>query len=184
MSGDVTDQEIQVSPHPLPPAFRLALCSAAALCLVTIWPLPHYGAQGFGFVTFMDQAGVDKVLAQSRHELDSKTVGVAPGASGVFGRGRSLEERGRTLSGVAGGGGQLDGIPGERRGVWLIEGLPRSETLSVELRETELQNPKPAKRCYIPTPPQSLTLGRDGEAGSPSPSHTKLDASERSLGWG
>uniref|UniRef100_A0A8C2UA33 Musashi RNA binding protein 2 n=1 Tax=Coturnix japonica TaxID=93934 RepID=A0A8C2UA33_COTJA len=32
-------------------------------------------SRGFGFVTFMDQAGVDKVLAQSRHELDSKTVG-------------------------------------------------------------------------------------------------------------
>lgn len=32
------------------------------------------GLRGFGFVTFMDQAGVDKVLAQSRHELDSKTV--------------------------------------------------------------------------------------------------------------
>uniref|UniRef100_A0A8C0CXN6 Musashi RNA binding protein 1 n=1 Tax=Balaenoptera musculus TaxID=9771 RepID=A0A8C0CXN6_BALMU len=31
-------------------------------------------AGGFGFVTFMDQAGVDKVLAQSRHELDSKTI--------------------------------------------------------------------------------------------------------------
>ncbi|NWX84218.1 MSI1H protein, partial [Nothoprocta ornata] len=30
--------------------------------------------RGFGFVTFMDQAGVDKVLAQSRHELDSKTI--------------------------------------------------------------------------------------------------------------
>lgn len=30
--------------------------------------------RGFGFVTFMDQAGVDKVLAQTRHELDSKTV--------------------------------------------------------------------------------------------------------------
>ncbi len=30
--------------------------------------------RGFGFVTFVDQAGVDKVLAQSRHELDSKTV--------------------------------------------------------------------------------------------------------------
>uniref|UniRef100_A0A3Q0SK24 RRM domain-containing protein n=1 Tax=Amphilophus citrinellus TaxID=61819 RepID=A0A3Q0SK24_AMPCI len=29
---------------------------------------------GFGFVTFVDQAGVDKVLAQTRHELDSKTV--------------------------------------------------------------------------------------------------------------
>uniref|UniRef100_A0A8C7WQI9 Musashi RNA binding protein 1 n=1 Tax=Oryzias sinensis TaxID=183150 RepID=A0A8C7WQI9_9TELE len=30
-------------------------------------------SRGFGFVTFVDQAGVDKVLAQSRHELDSKT---------------------------------------------------------------------------------------------------------------
>ncbi|NWX11546.1 MSI1H protein, partial [Aegotheles bennettii] len=30
--------------------------------------------RGFGFVTFMDQTGVDKVLAQSRHELDSKTI--------------------------------------------------------------------------------------------------------------
>uniref|UniRef100_A0A8P4GHZ3 Musashi RNA-binding protein 1 n=1 Tax=Dicentrarchus labrax TaxID=13489 RepID=A0A8P4GHZ3_DICLA len=31
-------------------------------------------SRGFGFVTFVDQAGVDKVLAQTRHELDSKTV--------------------------------------------------------------------------------------------------------------
>ncbi|MGH0146167.1 UNVERIFIED_CONTAM: hypothetical protein FKN15_011570 [Acipenser sinensis] len=31
-------------------------------------------SRGFGFVTFVDQTGVDKVLAQSRHELDSKTV--------------------------------------------------------------------------------------------------------------
>uniref|UniRef100_A0A8C5CJH7 RRM domain-containing protein n=1 Tax=Gadus morhua TaxID=8049 RepID=A0A8C5CJH7_GADMO len=31
-------------------------------------------SRGFGFVTFVDQAGVDKVLAQARHELDSKTV--------------------------------------------------------------------------------------------------------------
>uniref|UniRef100_A0AAQ4QFB4 Musashi RNA binding protein 1b n=1 Tax=Gasterosteus aculeatus aculeatus TaxID=481459 RepID=A0AAQ4QFB4_GASAC len=30
-------------------------------------------SRGFGFVTFVDQAGVDKVLAQTRHELDSKT---------------------------------------------------------------------------------------------------------------
>lgn len=36
-------------------------------------PLPHV-CRGFGFVTFVDQAGVDKVLAQTRHELDSKTV--------------------------------------------------------------------------------------------------------------
>uniref|UniRef100_A0A671U4E8 Musashi RNA binding protein 1b n=1 Tax=Sparus aurata TaxID=8175 RepID=A0A671U4E8_SPAAU len=32
------------------------------------------GFSGFGFVTFVDQAGVDKVLAQTRHELDSKTL--------------------------------------------------------------------------------------------------------------
>ncbi|TMS03680.1 RNA-binding protein Musashi-like protein 1 [Larimichthys crocea] len=31
-------------------------------------------SRGFGFVTFVDQAGVDKVLAQTRHELDSKTM--------------------------------------------------------------------------------------------------------------
>lgn len=30
--------------------------------------------RGFGFVTYADQAGVEKVLAQNRHELDSKTV--------------------------------------------------------------------------------------------------------------
>ncbi|XP_074015519.1 RNA-binding protein Musashi homolog 1 isoform X1 [Numenius arquata] len=37
-------------------------------------PARAAGLRGFGFVTFMDQAGVDKVLAQSRHELDSKTI--------------------------------------------------------------------------------------------------------------
>ncbi|XP_060699725.1 RNA-binding protein Musashi homolog 1b isoform X1 [Hemiscyllium ocellatum] len=31
-------------------------------------------SRGFGFITFVDQAGVDKVLAQPRHELDSKTI--------------------------------------------------------------------------------------------------------------
>nr|XP_014345130.1 PREDICTED: RNA-binding protein Musashi homolog 1 isoform X2 [Latimeria chalumnae] len=31
-------------------------------------------SRGFGFVTFVDQTGVDKVLAQPRHELDSKTI--------------------------------------------------------------------------------------------------------------
>uniref|UniRef100_G3T3P1 Musashi RNA binding protein 1 n=1 Tax=Loxodonta africana TaxID=9785 RepID=G3T3P1_LOXAF len=42
-------------------------------CLVMRDPLTKR-SRGFGFVTFMDQAGVDKVLAQSRHELDSKTI--------------------------------------------------------------------------------------------------------------
>lgn len=33
--------------------------------------------RGFGFVTYAEQAGVEKVLAQNRHELDSKTVSPA-----------------------------------------------------------------------------------------------------------
>lgn len=33
--------------------------------------------RGFGFVTYVDQTGVDKVLAQNRHELDSKTVSLS-----------------------------------------------------------------------------------------------------------
>uniref|UniRef100_A0A672KKI9 RNA-binding protein Musashi homolog 2 n=1 Tax=Sinocyclocheilus grahami TaxID=75366 RepID=A0A672KKI9_SINGR len=35
-------------------------------------------SRGFGFVTYVDQTGVDKVLAQNRHELDSKTVSFPP----------------------------------------------------------------------------------------------------------
>ncbi|MEQ2180852.1 Chromatin assembly complex, subunit 3, partial [Goodea atripinnis] len=31
-------------------------------------------SRGFGFVTYADQDGVEKVLAQNRHELDSKTI--------------------------------------------------------------------------------------------------------------
>nr|XP_006134225.1 RNA-binding protein Musashi homolog 1-like isoform X3 [Pelodiscus sinensis] len=42
-------------------------------CLVMRDPLTKR-SRGFGFITFMDQAGVNKVLAQSRHELDSKTI--------------------------------------------------------------------------------------------------------------
>lgn len=38
---------------------------------VHVSPFLH---RGFGFVTYVDQTGVDKVLAQNRHELDSKTV--------------------------------------------------------------------------------------------------------------
>lgn len=36
--------------------------------------LPPAFYRGFGFVTYTEQAGVEKVLAQNRHELDSKTV--------------------------------------------------------------------------------------------------------------
>uniref|UniRef100_A0A8C5KA13 RNA-binding protein Musashi homolog 2 n=1 Tax=Jaculus jaculus TaxID=51337 RepID=A0A8C5KA13_JACJA len=42
-------------------------------CLVMRDPLTKR-SRGFGFVTSMDQAGVDKVLEQSRHKLDSKTI--------------------------------------------------------------------------------------------------------------
>ena len=31
--------------------------------------------RGFGFVTFADVGGVDKVLAQNSHDLDGKKVG-------------------------------------------------------------------------------------------------------------
>lgn len=33
-----------------------------------------YFHRGFGFVTYVDAASVDNVLAQPHHELDSKTV--------------------------------------------------------------------------------------------------------------
>ncbi|XP_077428605.1 RNA-binding protein Musashi homolog 1-like isoform X3 [Vanacampus margaritifer] len=42
-------------------------------CMVMRDPLTRR-SRGFGFVTYADQAGVEKVLAQNRHELDSKTV--------------------------------------------------------------------------------------------------------------
>lgn len=45
----------------------------------------------------MDQAGVDKVLAQSRHELDSKTVSGPPGVGGPLGEG-GRRRRGSGLS--------------------------------------------------------------------------------------
>lgn len=37
-------------------------------------PFLFLSCRGFGFVTYAEQAGVEKVLAQNRHELDSKTV--------------------------------------------------------------------------------------------------------------
>ncbi|KAI2665030.1 hypothetical protein H4Q32_003370 [Labeo rohita] len=40
-------------------------------------------SRGFGFVTYVDQTGVDKVLAQNRHELDSKTIILTPHARGA-----------------------------------------------------------------------------------------------------
>ncbi|KAB1255515.1 RNA-binding protein Musashi-like protein 1 [Camelus dromedarius] len=79
VSGDAgpPDQEIQVSPSPPPPAPG-SPPSTATHCRVTICLSLTTARRGFGFVTFMDQAGVDKVLAQSRHELDSQTVIIDP----------------------------------------------------------------------------------------------------------
>ncbi|XP_049588527.1 RNA-binding protein Musashi homolog 1 isoform X1 [Syngnathus scovelli] len=42
-------------------------------CMVMRDPVTRR-SRGFGFVTYADQAGVEKVLAQNRHELDSKTI--------------------------------------------------------------------------------------------------------------
>lgn len=101
VSGDAgpPDQKIQVSRRnlpcrrgsPLPPAATHCPCKPSAC-----FSLLTTRRRGFGFVTFMDQAGVDKVLAQSRHELDSKTVSGPRGFGG-------------------GGGGPL-GVGGCRRG--------------------------------------------------------------------
>lgn len=46
----------------------------------------------------MDQAGVDKVLAQSRHELDSKTVSDPRGFGGPLGEGGCRRRAIRELS--------------------------------------------------------------------------------------
>lgn len=139
MSGDAgpPDQEIQVSPSPPPPAPGSPR-SAATLCLVTICLSLTTARRGFGFVTFMDQAGVDKVLAQSRHELDSKTVSGPRGFGGLLGEGGRWR-RGAGLcpglwAGGRGGVGAVGWDPGRKEGVCRVEGLPRSETLSVELR--------------------------------------------------
>lgn len=98
MSGDAgpSDQEIQVSPSPPPPAPG-SPPSTATHCLVTICLSLTTARRGFGFVTFMDQAGVDKVLAQSRHELDSKTVSGPQGFGGPLGEG-GRRRRGSGLS--------------------------------------------------------------------------------------
>ncbi|KAJ3602098.1 hypothetical protein NHX12_029857 [Muraenolepis orangiensis] len=47
-------------------------------------------SRGFGFVTYADQAGVDKVLAQNRHELDSKTPKLVTRTKKVFVGGLSV----------------------------------------------------------------------------------------------
>lgn len=98
VSGDAgpPDQEIQVSPSPPPPAPG-SPPSTATHCLVTICLSLTTARRGFGFVTFMDQAGVDKVLAQSRHELDSKTVSGPRGFGGPLGEG-GRRRRGSGLS--------------------------------------------------------------------------------------
>lgn len=98
VSGDAgpSDQEIQVSPSP-PPSAPGSPPSTATHCLVTICLSLTTARRGFGFVTFMDQAGVDKVLAQSRHELDSKTVSGPPGVGGPLGEG-GRRRRGSGLS--------------------------------------------------------------------------------------
>lgn len=54
-------------------AHNISLDSTSPCAPLSLIPSPDV-CRGFGFVTFVDQAGVDKVLAQTRHELDSKTV--------------------------------------------------------------------------------------------------------------
>lgn len=133
MSGDAgpPDQEIQVSPSP-PPLAPGSPRFAATLRLVTICLSLTTARRGFGFVTFMDQAGVDKVLAQSRHELDSKTVSGPWGFGGLLGEGGRWRRGGRTVQGWGWGDSWMGSW--EKEGVCGVGGLPRSETLSVELR--------------------------------------------------
>lgn len=89
MSGDAgpPDQKIQVSLWNLPLPLDSPLPPRPLTALVTICLSLTTPRRGFGFVTFMDQAGVDKVLAQSRHELDSKTVSGPRGFWGPLGVG-------------------------------------------------------------------------------------------------
>lgn len=111
VSGDAgpPDEEIQVSPSPPPPALGSPPSTTATHCLVTICLSLTTPRRGFGFVTFMDQAGVDKVLAQSRHELDSKTVSGPRGFGGLLGEG-GCRRRGSGLFSR----GQLDEVLEER----------------------------------------------------------------------
>ncbi|MBN3311810.1 MSI1H protein, partial [Atractosteus spatula] len=51
-------------------------------------------SRGFGFVTYVDQAGVDKVLAQPRHELDSKTLHTSSAIESYFSRLRLVVPQG------------------------------------------------------------------------------------------
>lgn len=57
------------------------VCANNAMCLRLYLCSPFsllFFYRGFGFVTFADAASVDKVLAQTHHELDSKTVSSLP----------------------------------------------------------------------------------------------------------
>lgn len=51
-------------------------CAYGYICVLPF--LYFFFYRGFGFVTFADAASVDKVLAQTHHELDSKTVSSLP----------------------------------------------------------------------------------------------------------
>ena len=51
-------------------------CSVLFFALFVIMLMLHC-YRGFGFVTFTDTDGVDKVLAHSTHELDSKIVRIS-----------------------------------------------------------------------------------------------------------
>uniref|UniRef100_A0A8C4GQI2 Musashi RNA-binding protein 1 n=1 Tax=Dicentrarchus labrax TaxID=13489 RepID=A0A8C4GQI2_DICLA len=64
-----------LSPPPPAEGLKEYFCKYGEVkeCMVMRDPVTKR-SRGFGFVTFVDQAGVDKVLAQTRHELDSKTV--------------------------------------------------------------------------------------------------------------
>uniref|UniRef100_H2USQ5 RNA-binding protein Musashi homolog 2 n=1 Tax=Takifugu rubripes TaxID=31033 RepID=H2USQ5_TAKRU len=77
--GDVKSDVRGSFNHISPPVFAEGLkeyfCKFGEVkeCMVMRDPVTKR-SRGFGFVTYTDQAGVEKVLAQNRHELDSKTI--------------------------------------------------------------------------------------------------------------